>query len=150
VRTGFCHLALAAAVILLAAGSLRADLAAARAEPNLEKRSQLALDNADRALKSSREAYRKGDLDQAAARIQELRESVDLAEKSLIETGKDPRRKSKWFKRAEIRTRDLMRKLDAFDREMNFADRNILAETKARIQQVHDDLLTGIMEGKKK
>jgi hypothetical protein len=149
VTTGNFHLALALTLLLLPAG-LRADLTAARAEPNLEKRSQLALDNAERALKNARDTYNKGNLEGTAALIAELRESVDLAEKSLFETGKDPRKKSKWFKRTEIRTRDLLRKLEAFDREMNFTDRSMLAEVRARVQQVHDELLTGIMEGKKK
>jgi hypothetical protein len=75
---------------------------------------------------------------------------VDLADKSLKDTGKDPRKSSKWFKKAEIGTRDLLRKMDAFEREMNFTDRGMLSQVKARVQRIHDNLLEGIMEGKKK
>jgi hypothetical protein len=82
--------------------------------------------------------------------IGEIRESVDLAEASLEQTGKDPRRRPKWFKRAEIATRDLLRKLDAFQQEMSVTDRELLEPLESRIQEVHDDLLRGIMEGKRK
>ena len=45
----------------------RADLKQALAEPNLEKRSQLALNNATAAYKAARAAYEKGENDQVAA-----------------------------------------------------------------------------------
>lgn len=138
------------AVMLLASASALADLQSVMAERNLEKRSQKALENADRALKGARDAYDKGSMEQAATSLAEVRESVDLSETSLKETGKNPRRSPKWFKRAEIKLRELLKKLDAFEREMNVADRDMLAETKGRIQKVHDDLLIGLMEGKKK
>ena len=66
------------------------------------------------------------------------------------ETGKDPRRNPKWFKKAEIDTRDLLKQLDALEYDMNFNDRPVLEKVKARVQQVHDDLLVGLMEGKHK
>jgi hypothetical protein len=75
---------------------------------------------------------------------------VNLAFASLQKTGKDPRKNPKWFKRAEIGTRELLRKLDAFQREMDFADRAMLNQVRGRVQQVHDELLVGLMEGKHK
>ena len=140
--------ALAAALAL--AGSSSADLKRAMAEPNLEKRSQLALENAVEAYKSAREAYRKGEKDEVAARIAEIDESVTLAHASLTQTGKDLRRSPKWIKEAEIETRDLMKRLDSFEHEMAFDDRPMLEKVKAKVQQVHDDLLVGLMEGKRK
>ena len=134
----------------LGGSSLRADLKRAQAEPNLEKRSQLALDNALAQYQVARTAYDKGETDQTAAAINEILESVDLAYTSLKETGKDPRKSSKWFKKAEMETRDLARKLESFEQTMGFADRPMLEKVKARVQQVHDELLLGIMEGKKK
>ena len=139
-----------AAVSLLAAGTLRADLKLALAEPNLEKRSKLALDNAASAFKALREAYQKGDNEQLAAYATEIQESVDLAYTSLEQTGKNPRKSPKWFKQAEIDTRALLRRLDSFQQDMNFADRPLLDKVKARVQEVHDELLTGLLEGKNK
>jgi hypothetical protein len=127
-----------------------ANLDQARAEPNLEKRSKLALDNADSMLHAARMAYRAGDTKTTAADAKELQESVDLAYQSLTDTGKNPRKSPRWFKHAEIKTRELLRLLDNFQQEMSYTDRPILDGVKANIQQVHDDLLTGLMEGRKK
>jgi len=140
-------------LILLAAapsGWLRADLTQVKAEPNLEKRSKLALDHAESTLKSARGAYNNGDSDKTKALISEVGASVELAEISLKETGKNPRKSPKYFKRAEIETRALLKKIEAFQDEMNVADRPTLDPLRAKVQQVHDDLLMGIMEGKHK
>lgn len=137
-------------MILLAAGGLRADLQQAKAEPNLEKRSKLALDNAEQALKDAREAYAKGEDARVEALAKEILESVELAETSLRETGKNPRKSPKWFKHGEIVTRDLAQRLDAFQQEMNVADRPMLDAVKAKVQQVHENLLLGVMGGKQK
>lgn len=127
-----------------------ADLQKAMAEPNLEKRSKLALDNATEAYQAARADYDKGDSTRLAADLKEIQDSVDLAYTSLQDTGKDPRKHSKWFKRAEIDTRDLLRHLDAFQRDMSFEDRPMLQQLIAHVQKVHDDLLVGLMEGKPK
>ncbi len=141
----------AAAVLAFAVcGPLRADLGKARAESNLEKRSQLALENAAVEYRAARDAYNKGDNQQTAAAIAEIQESVTLALTSLRQTGKDPRKSPKYFKRAEIETRDLLRKLDGFQHEMGYEDRPMLDKVKENIQQAHDELLLGLMEGKKR
>lgn len=144
------HAAAMLMVVLTAAGAAHASLDAAHAEPNLEKRSKLALDNADDAIKAARQAYRTGDTKTAAADVKEVGDSVDLAYTSLTQTGKNPRKSPKWFKHAEIKTRELSRTLEDFQQEMNFDDRALLDPVKAKVQQVHDELLTGLMEGKRK
>lgn len=136
--------------LLLAAGLLHADLKAALAERDLGKRSKLALDNAGSALKAAREAYQKGDDQALAAIATELEESVELAWDSLESTGKNPRKSPRWFKQAEIETRTLLKKLDTLQHDMGMEDRPRLDKAKARLQKVHDDLLTGLMEGKGK
>jgi hypothetical protein len=141
------------AVVMLGcawAGCLRADLKPALAESNLGKRSKLALDNAAAALQTARQAYEKGDNQAVAAAVDEIQQSVELAYDSLMKTGKNPRNSPRWFKPAEISTRGLARKLDTFQRDMDFADRPLLEKVKARVQQVHDELLLGLMEGKRK
>ena len=135
---------------LMPAGLLRADLKAALAERDLGKRSKLALDNAADALKTAREAYEKGESEKLAAAAGEIEESVDLANVSLKSTGKNPRNSPKWFKQAEIAIRGLLKKMDTFQRDMSFTDRAVLDKAKARAQQVHDELLLGLMEGKHK
>ena len=128
----------------------QADLKAALAERDLGKRSKLALDNAAETLKAARAALQAGENEKIAAAVAEMKESVDLAYDSLKSTGKDPRKSPKWFKHAEIATRDLLKKLDTLQQDMNFQDRSVLSELKTRVQQVHDELLVGLMEGTKK
>ncbi|HUE01772.1 MAG TPA: hypothetical protein VMR62_19530 [Bryobacteraceae bacterium] len=136
--------------IFTAAIPVRADLQQAKGEPNLGKRSVLALDNAADALAKAREAYAKGDNAHVQTLAREISESVELAETSLHDTGKNPRKSPKWFKRAEGSTRDLLRRLDSFQQSMDITDRPMLDPVKAKVQQVHDDLLEGVLEGKEK
>jgi hypothetical protein len=137
-------------LLLSALLPLQADLKKAMAERNLEKRSGLALDNASAALKQTRTAYLDGDAAKVSAGIGEILESVTLAETSLASTGKNPRKNPKWFKRAEIGTRDLIRRVESLENEMAYDDRRLLEKLKAKLQQVHEDLLMGLMEGKPK
>lgn len=134
----------------LLAAPIRADLASVKAEPNLERRARKALENADQALKAAQEAYRNGDAKQTEAAFDELRESVVLANDSLKQTGKNPRRSPRHFKNAEIKTRALLRRLDDFRPQMSPDDRDSLDKAQAALQKVHDELLTGIMGEKRK
>ena len=127
-----------------------ADLAQVRAEPNLEKRSRAALDLAERSLKASRQAYTAGEMAQVSALLEEVEQSVDLAESSLKETHKDPIKSPKHFKYAEMKTVDLLRKLEAFSQDISVDDRPMVEKTKEKVQGAHDRLLQGIMMGKKK
>ena len=140
----------ALAVLLALAGPAWAGLDEVRAEQNLEKRSVLAMDNAVAALKEARAAYNAGDVGKAAGKAKEIEESVDLAYAALEKTGKDPRRSPKWFKHAEIQSNELLRSMEALEHDMSLDDRPILEKAKERVQQVHDNLLAGLMGGKKR
>jgi hypothetical protein len=122
----------------------------ARAEPNLEKRSALALDNAAAALHDFRAAYNASNLPMCKAKAMEIEDSVDLAYDSLQKTGKDPRRSPKWFKHAEIQSSELVRSIETMQHDMSFEDRTLLEQTREKVEQIHDNLLTGLMGGKKK
>jgi hypothetical protein len=125
------------------------DLASIKTEPNLEKRSDLALDYAHAALDHARDSYRSGDIANATATLDEVGDSVDLAYNSLVESGKNPR-DSRSFKRAELRTRELLRRLEGIRETVSFEDRLPIEKLRDRITEVHDDLLKGIMSKKKK
>ena len=143
----------AAALLVLAwmAGVSRADdLARARAEPNLEKRARLALAESDAAMNAARSDYQRGDNARISSDAATIVEAVDLAFLSLNQTGKDPRKSSRWFKYAEIQTRGLLRRLDALQEDMSFEDRPLVEKARKEVQQVHDKLLVGLMEGKPK
>ncbi len=135
---------------LLLTGNLHADLKRALAEPNLEKRSGLALENARAAYQSGRTAYEAGDQEKVMAAMAEVEESVMLTHQSLNATGKNPRKSPKWFKKAEIETRELIRRLQSFQHQMDFEERPSMDKLILAVQQVHDELLVGLMLGTKK
>lgn len=142
-------LALLVLLPLMVPGAPADELARIQAEPHPDKRAHLALDNADDALKQARDAYDKGENEAAASRLQEVERSVELAESSLKQTGKNPSRSPKHFKYAELKTRDLLRKLDSFRESMSVTDRPVVERAIGTVQKVHDALLDGIM-GKSK
>jgi hypothetical protein len=123
-------------------------LAAVKAESNPEKRSRRALDYADSEFKRAQEAYRKGDLQDTDEAIGNLNTAVQLAYDSLRATGKDPSRSPKHFKNAEIKTRELLRRLNDFKDEMSADDRPRVETARATLERTHEDLLEGIMGSK--
>lgn len=135
-------------IALLAAQLYALDLGAIKKEPNLERRSDLALQYASSALDTARDAYAAGDVDKTGAAIEEVGSSVDLAYDSLEQTGKDPRRSPKFFKRAEMSTRQLLRRLDGMIESMSVVDRMAAEKVRGRVADIHENLLKGIMKKK--
>jgi hypothetical protein len=129
--------------------TLAFDLAAAKSEPNLERRSDRALENAGTALTAAVMAYDHDDLDQTEMALQELKESVDLCYQSLEDSGKNPRNSSH-FKNAEKTTRLLLRRLESFRLSVSAADRNLVEAIHEHVSEVHDDILNGIMGTRKR
>ena len=128
---------------------LALDLAGIRAEPKLEKRSELALHYADSAVDAARDAYKKGDVDASRAALGEVEAGVQLSYDSLMATGKDARRNSRPFKEAEKATRQILRRLDSLSDLMSAFDRGAVEPAQHTVSDIHDKLITGIM-GKKK
>lgn len=122
------------------------DLAAIRQEPNLERRSELALANASTAMDAARDA--SGDQAKMKAALEEVRQSVDLAYQSLVDSGKSARRNPKFFKRAELKTRELMRRLEGLAQAVDVDDRAFVESVRDRVSKVHDDLIQDIMQKK--
>jgi hypothetical protein len=124
------------------------DLAAIKLEPNLERRSERALDNAAAAMDTARDASSAGESEKVKAAVEELRDSVDLAYQSLVDSGKSARRSPKFFKRAELKTRELMRRLEGLAQAVDAEDRVFVVSVRDRVSQVHDNLIQDIMQKK--
>ena len=135
---------------LLAVQMCAADLASIRQEANLARRSQLALDFASVALDAARSGYQAGDMDKTEAALNEVGESVDLAYQAILDTGKVARRDPGLFKRAELATRQLMRRIGGLAESMSFQDRALAEKVRDRIGVVHDDLVDAMMSKKRK
>jgi hypothetical protein len=135
--------------IWLLAATLAFDLNSVKQEPNLERRSDLALDHANEALDSARDAFQANDSAKMQAALDEVTESVNLSYQSLVDTGKDARRNPKFFKRAELKTRELTRRLDGFRIAVDVDSRAAVDRVRERVNEVHDNLLKSIMSKKK-
>jgi uncharacterized coiled-coil DUF342 family protein len=133
-------LGMAFVAVVLASG-----LDAVKSEPNPEKRARLALDNANSAIDSARQAYSSGDMKQSTEALNEIRTSVDLCLESLNATHKDARKSPKAFKRAEMDIRGLVRRLKSLETDFSVEDRAEVHKTEQRLQEVHDELIARIM-----
>ena len=136
-----------AVLLLVSCLSVGADLSAVKAEADPEKRSDRALDLAVSTLADARQAYNAGDYKRAISSLATIGECVDISVSSLKASGKNPR-KSKYYKRAELKLRELGRRLDEFARETAVDDRPAVEETLHKTNQLHDELLVSIMEKK--
>ncbi len=134
-------------LLLLVPFLMRADLSRAKAEPNLEKRARLALENADGSLSAAKKAYSDGEMAKVETLLEEVAESADYALASLKETGKNPARAPRPFKNCELKTRELLRRLKALQEDMDVNDRPLAEKVRARVQKVHDVVLEGVMGG---
>jgi len=145
-RIRFLLVVLAASV---AAAAMAADLEAVKAEENLFKRARKSVENADRMLDVARAAYQKGERDKVSAALKEVDDSIALAYQSLQDTGRKPRKISKHYKRAEIGSRKLLRRLETFRNEMSYLDREQIEQVIKHIQKIQEELLLDVMGGGK-
>lgn len=124
------------------------DLGAVKSEPDLEKRSDLALTNADHAIDEARKAYSDGDQKAEQAALEEVSQSVTICYDSLQHTHEAPR-KSKYYKRAEQKLQALIRRLSGFRDDVGFEARQSVEQVINKISDIHDQLITDIMSKKR-
>jgi hypothetical protein len=125
-----------------------ADLAAVKTEPDLNRRSELALTNADEKIDAARQAYQAGNQAAEEAAIEEVSDSVTLSYDALGQTHGAPR-KSKYYKRAELKVSALMRRLSGFRDEVSFDFRPQVDAALKKLSDIHDELLSDIMSKRK-
>jgi hypothetical protein len=135
-------------MVLLLTLMLAFDLASVKREPKLDKRSDLALRYADKAVTAARDAYREGRWQHTQDALEEVDAAVGLSYESLLATGKNPRKDSAPFKRAEKATRELLRRLTGLRDQMSSVDHPMVDPVIASVTEIHDNLITGIMTGK--
>ena len=135
-------------ILLLALWLAFGDIAAVKSEPDLEKRSELALANADRDMDQARQAYSGDDQKATQAALSELTESIEVCYDAL-QHAQTPPRKSKYYKRAELKVRELLRRLTGFRDEVSFDSRPPVEAAMKKISDVHDELIADIMSKKK-
>jgi hypothetical protein len=125
-----------------------ADITTVKSEPDLEKRSELALANADHAIDEARQAYNSGNDEAQHAALMEVQEFVEASYDALERSNKNPRR-SKYYKNAELKVRALMRRLTSFREEVGFETRQSVDAVIKKLSDVHDQLINDVMSKKK-
>lgn len=133
---------------LLAVGLvLGADLATVKAEPNLEKRAEKALVYAGEVVTAMRGELDRNDVEKIQAQLKDFEAAVELAVDSLKATGKNARRSPKHFKKAELRLRELLRRLETLRQDMSIDDRPVLDGVKAQVEKRIDELVEATLRG---
>jgi hypothetical protein len=132
---------------LLATAAFCGDLAAVKAEPDPNKRSERALDNARVALEDARVAFRQGDASKGNSALQEIGESAELCYQSLHQSNQKPHR-SKYYKHAELRLRELGRMISGFADQLPLDQRETAMEVHKSVQAIHDKILVEELEKK--
>jgi len=134
--------------LILATSLVWADLTEVKNEPNLEKRSERALENANTAIDEARKAYKSSDLGAFKSRIHEIEESAELSYQSLEDTGKAARRSPKFFKRAEMKMHSLAKRLEALGTEVSLEDRAAIDSVRKTLSDLEDKIVFEIMTKK--
>jgi hypothetical protein len=126
-----------------------ADLEAVKKEPDLQKRSNLALDVAAAALKEARALPAEGgssaDLEKG---MDTMIEAVELSLKSLRDTGKRPNKLTPYYKRGELKTHEMQKQIENLIQALAFDNRPPAEKAQARLIVLHDEFLFGVMSGK--
>jgi hypothetical protein len=126
-----------------------ADLETVKKEPDLQKRSNLALDVAVAALKDARALPAEGG---SSADLQKdmdtMIAAVELSLQSLRDTGKRPNKLTPYYKRGELKTHEMQKQMENLVQALAFDNRPPAEKAQARLNVLHDEFLFGVMSGK--
>lgn len=114
----------------------------------MDKRSELALANADQDMDEARQAYSSGDQKTTQAALSELTESVGVCLDAL-QHARTPPRKNKYYKRAELRLQALIRRLSGFRDDVSYDSRAPVEAALKKLSDIHDQMIADIMSKKK-
>jgi len=126
------------------------DLESVKSEPNLERRAELALQNANDAIDRAKQYEADSQYDKLHQAVIEVQQSVELCQESLEATGKDPRRNTKQFKKVEMRIHLLTRRVRGFEDEVSIEDKPVVHKVAERLDEINDEIVSGIFSKKKK
>ena len=120
-----------------------------KADPNPDHRAKLAIDYASVAEKNAETAYAKGEMQNVEAELKNVGESLDAAQEALVASHKTPGRNPGPYKYAELHSRELLIRLGDLEQKMDSSERRLIADLKAKVQEMHDAWFEGIMGRKK-
>lgn len=124
------------------------DLDSLKSEPILEKRAQRALDLAQERLTEARKHLETGDDSAFTKALKQAAEATEYSLASLEQMGKHPSRNVRHYKPAEIRLRELLRRITTLRNDTSIEQRPAVVQCEERISAVHEKLLDGVMSRK--
>lgn len=125
-------------------------LLAPPAEVDFVRQARQALTQAEQAASQSGDACRSGDSEKCTALLDGAQKGVEQAMEALEKTGINPRRSPRHFKDAEIRTRKILRTLRNLVSYIHSDDLSHYETVVSRVSDINDQLLSSILEKKKK
>jgi len=120
-----------------------------KADPNPDHRAKAAIDYASVAEKNAEAAYAKGETQSVEAELKNVEDSIEAAQDAFAAAKKTPGRNPTPFKYAELRSRELLIRLGDLEQKMDTSERGVIAEVRAKVQEIHDAWFEGIMGRKK-
>ncbi len=133
---------------LLLLTALVIDFDTVKAEPALDKRAQRALDFAQERLTEARKHHDAADFASFATHLAQTAQGVEYCLTSLEEMGKHPSRNTRHYKAAELRVRDILRRMTTLRNDVGLDLRPQVEESERRVNAVHEKLLDGVMSRK--
>jgi hypothetical protein len=111
-----------------------------RNQPNPGKRSEVAIEAANRSLDEARESYLGGDSKKGDSEIKEVEALADECLSSVEQANK-----YRYWKKAELKIRQLTRRVESLTDDLGYDQRAKAQELRAHLDQIHDKLLAGVM-----
>jgi hypothetical protein len=113
------------------------------------QRARLEIRLADMVLDQTCKIYADGDAEKGEAGLKDMMALSEQAYADLFSTKRDPRSKPAGFKDAELLMRQFARKLEDLRHTLSIDDRAPVDKALARVRDMHEDLLLGLMRVKK-
>lgn len=142
--TRACFLTLGGVVAL--AGLARGeDLDEIKKEADALRKYERAIGFAEASLQQARELSKAGESAKAPEALNRMAEASELSLQALRDTGRKPGKLTKQYKQGEIKTRDMLRKLESLIAALDFSDRAKAESAQMRLTATHEEYLLGIM-----
>ncbi len=125
-------------------------LLASPVEGDFVRQARQSLTQAELAVNQAGDACKAGDWEKCNALLEGGQKGVEQALEALHKTGINPRKSPRHFKDAEIRTRKILRALRNLVAYIHPDDLNHYETVVSRVSDINDQLLSSILEKKKK
>jgi len=120
-----------------------------RADANPEHRAKIAVEFAASAEKTAEADYSKGEMAAVATDLKNMAAAIEIARQALEQSGKTASRNPGPYKSAELKTQDILVRLNDLEKRMDSDERAVLEAPRNRVQEIHDAWFDGIMSKKK-